>query len=73
MARQVASTTCGSAPSSTASPFTRASTWVTRSGAATSAGQGVAAAMEMEKYLADLEDRTYPGREETYAEVEMAA
>jgi thioredoxin reductase (NADPH) len=41
--------------------------------AATSAGQGVAAAMEIEKYLADLEDRTYPGREETYTEVEMAA
>jgi thioredoxin reductase (NADPH) len=41
--------------------------------AATSAGQGVAAAMEVEKYLADLEDRTYPGREETYTEVEMAA
>lgn len=41
--------------------------------AATSAGQGVAAAMEIEKYLADLEDRTYPGREETYAEVEMVA
>ena len=40
--------------------------------AATSAGQGVAAAMEVEKYLADLEDRTYPGRAETY-EVEMAA
>ena len=30
--------------------------------AATSAGQGVAAAMEVEKYIADLEDRTYPGR-----------
>jgi thioredoxin reductase (NADPH) len=30
--------------------------------AATSAGQGVAAAMEVEKYLADLEDRAYPGR-----------
>jgi thioredoxin reductase (NADPH) len=30
--------------------------------AATSAGQGVAAAMEVEKYLADLEDRTYPGQ-----------
>lgn len=41
--------------------------------AATSAGQGVAAAMEIEKYLADLEDRTYPGREETYKEVELAA
>lgn len=41
--------------------------------AATSAGQGVAAAMEVEKYLADLEDRTYPGREETYKEVEMVA
>jgi thioredoxin reductase (NADPH) len=41
--------------------------------AATSAGQGVAAAMEVEKYLADLEDRTYPGREETYPEVEMVA
>lgn len=41
--------------------------------AATSAGQGVAAAMEVEKYLADLEDRTYPGREETYAGVELAA
>lgn len=41
--------------------------------AATSAGQGVAAAMEVEKYLADLEDRTYPGREETYKEVELAA
>lgn len=41
--------------------------------AATSAGQGVAAAMEIEKYLADLEDRTYPGRQETYTEVELAA
>jgi len=41
--------------------------------AVTSAGQGVAAAMEVEKYLADLEDRTYPGREETYKEVELAA
>jgi thioredoxin reductase (NADPH) len=41
--------------------------------AATSAGQGVSAAMEVEKYLADLEDRTYPGREETYKEVELAA
>ena len=40
--------------------------------AATSAGHGVAAAMEIEKYLADLEDRTYPGREETYKEVELA-
>ncbi len=30
--------------------------------AATSAGQGVAAALEAEKYLADLEDRAYPGR-----------
>ncbi len=30
--------------------------------AATSVGQGVAAAMEVEKYLADLEDRAYPGR-----------
>ncbi len=29
---------------------------------ATSAGQGVAAALEVEKFLADLEDRTYPGR-----------
>ena len=29
--------------------------------AATSAGQGVAAALEVEKYLADLEDRSYPG------------
>jgi thioredoxin reductase (NADPH) len=29
--------------------------------AATSAGQGVAAAMETEKYLAELEDRAYPG------------
>jgi thioredoxin reductase (NADPH) len=29
--------------------------------AATSAGQGVAAAMECEKYIADLEDRAYPG------------
>lgn len=32
--------------------------------AATSAGQGVAAAMEVEKYLADLEDRTYPGEQQ---------
>lgn len=30
--------------------------------AATSAGQGVAAALEVEKFIADLEDRTYPGR-----------
>ncbi len=30
--------------------------------AATSAGQGVAAALEAERFLADLEDRTYPGR-----------
>ncbi len=30
--------------------------------AATSAGQGVAAALEAEKFVADLEDRTYPGR-----------
>lgn len=30
--------------------------------AATSAGQGVAAALEVEKFLADLEDRAYPGR-----------
>jgi thioredoxin reductase (NADPH) len=29
--------------------------------AATSAGQGVAAALEVEKFLADLEDRAYPG------------
>jgi thioredoxin reductase (NADPH) len=29
--------------------------------AATSAGQGVAAALEVEKFLADLEDRGYPG------------
>ncbi len=29
--------------------------------------------MEVEKYLADLEDRTYPGREETYKEVELKA
>jgi len=29
--------------------------------AATSAGQGVAAALEIEKFLADLEDRAYPG------------
>ena len=28
---------------------------------ATSVGQGCAAAMEVEKYLADIEDRTYPG------------
>jgi len=28
---------------------------------ATSVGQGCAAAMEVEKYLADLEDRSYPG------------
>ncbi len=41
--------------------------------AATSAGQGVAAAMEVEKYLADLEDRTYPGREETYKEAVLTA
>jgi len=32
--------------------------------AATSAGQGVAAALECEKYLADLEDRAYPGSKE---------
>jgi thioredoxin reductase (NADPH) len=31
---------------------------------ATSVGQGVAAAMETEKYLADLEDRSYPERQE---------
>ncbi|MGQ9840638.1 MAG: thioredoxin-disulfide reductase [Anaerolineae bacterium] len=31
--------------------------------AATSAGQGVAAALEVEKYLADLEDRVYPGHQ----------
>jgi thioredoxin reductase (NADPH) len=31
---------------------------------ATSVGQGVAAAMEVEKYLAELEDRVYPGRHE---------
>lgn len=30
--------------------------------AVTSAGQGVAAALEVEKFIADLEDRTYPGR-----------
>ena len=29
--------------------------------AATSAGQGVAAALEVERFLADLEDRAYPG------------
>lgn len=29
--------------------------------AATSAGQGVAAALEVEKFIADLEDRAYPG------------
>jgi thioredoxin reductase (NADPH) len=29
--------------------------------AATSSGQGVAAALEVEKFLADLEDRSYPG------------
>jgi thioredoxin reductase (NADPH) len=32
---------------------------------ATSVGQGVAAAMEVEKYLADLEDRGYPERQES--------
>jgi thioredoxin reductase (NADPH) len=31
---------------------------------ATSVGQGVAAAMEAEKYIAALEDRTYPGNEQ---------
>jgi thioredoxin reductase (NADPH) len=30
---------------------------------ATSVGQGVSAAMETEKYIADLEDRSYPGHE----------
>jgi thioredoxin reductase (NADPH) len=40
--------------------------------AATSAGQGVAAAMEAEKYIADLEDRTYPGDEERPGVVEGA-
>lgn len=30
--------------------------------AATSAGQGVAAALEVEKFIADLDDRAYPGR-----------
>ena len=30
---------------------------------ATSVGQGVAAAMETEKYIAELEDRAYPGNE----------
>ena len=35
--------------------------------AATSAGQGVAAAMECEKYIAELEDRTYPGIKESTA------
>ena len=35
--------------------------------AATSAGQGVAAAMECEKYIAELEDRTYPGIKEPVA------
>ena len=36
---------------------------------ATSVGQGVAAAMEAEKYLAALEDRAYPAREEPVVEV----
>lgn len=31
--------------------------------AITSAGQGVAAALEVEKFIADLEDRAYPGEE----------
>jgi thioredoxin reductase (NADPH) len=34
---------------------------------ATSAGQGVAAAMETEKYMAELEDRAYPGEEQVYS------
>ena len=34
---------------------------------ATSAGQGVAAAMETEKYIAELEDRAYPGEEQVYS------
>jgi len=34
---------------------------------ATSVGQGVAAAMEAEKYLAELEDRAYPGHQESEA------
>ena len=34
---------------------------------ATSVGQGVSAAMETEKYIAELEDRAYPGHEEIYA------
>jgi thioredoxin reductase (NADPH) len=29
----------------------------------TSAGEGCKAALEVEKYLAELEDRTYPGRQ----------
>jgi thioredoxin reductase (NADPH) len=41
--------------------------------AATSAGQGVSAAMEAEKYIADLEDRTYPGDEERAGLLENAA
>ena len=32
---------------------------------ATSVGQGVAAAMETEKFIAELEDRTYPGHKES--------
>jgi thioredoxin reductase (NADPH) len=34
---------------------------------ATSVGQGVAAAMETEKYIAELEDRAYPGDEQVYS------
>jgi thioredoxin reductase (NADPH) len=41
--------------------------------AATSAGQGVAAAMEAEKYIAELEDRAYPGNEVQTCVVENAA
>ncbi len=40
---------------------------------ATSVGQGVAAALEVEKYLANLEERAYPGTAETIAPQEVAA
>ena len=40
---------------------------------ATSVGQGCAAAMEVEKYLADLEDRAYPGHAAAPATIAVTA
>lgn len=40
---------------------------------ATSVGQGCAAAMEVEKYLADLEDRAYPGHAAAPAAIAVTA